>query len=520
MKDAEPAEPASPADAPAGSAANGTPAPKGKRKSSASVPEHKSKTLKKKQSKAKITNLDAKAGDYYLARLRSYPPWPSIVCDEEMLPEVLLKTRPVTAIQSDGTYKEPYADGGKKVSERTYPVMFLHTNEFGWIPNTELTPLDPESCKDVSEKGKSKQLVEAYKVAAEGHNLAHFKEMLLAHEAAMREDEEKKAEREAAKAEKKKNKRKSDVKGDEDVEMEDAEDAVKKSSKKRKKEADSEDEEGEKTPKTTKLKLTTGKTPTTDKKSKEKAAKPKTDKKKKAPESEEEVEPEKEPAPPVDPVQARKDREKEVLFLRHKLQKGFLSRDQEPAEDEMPQMANFIKKLEAYGGKLDVQIIRNTKINKVLKGIIKLNTIPKDEEYHFKERSIKLLGEWNQLLGADPGDADKLTKEDKGSPTTTNGVHKDAEEKIDPLVDEPKENSMPPAKAAQQPSGEILADAGDKPAAIDEIQQDKKPAEESKTEPASAPSAPIPVAEPAVEDKAPASTAGAAEATEGHKAAE
>lgn len=110
---------------------NGAPAPKPqpKRKSSTGVPEHKSKTLKKKQSKAKITNLDAKPGDLYLARLRSYPPWPSIIADEEMLPEVLLTTRPVTAQQEDGTYKEAYADGGKKVADRTYPVMFLYTNE-------------------------------------------------------------------------------------------------------------------------------------------------------------------------------------------------------------------------------------------------------------------------------------------------------------------------------------------------------------------------------------------------------
>lgn len=129
MKDVEPAtDPASSAPA-AAPDTNGTPTAKSKRKSSAGVPEHRSKTLKKKQSKAKLTNLDAQPGDFYLARLRSYPPWPSVICDEEMLPPVLLTTRPVTAIQSDGTFKEPYADGGKKVSDRTYPIMFLHTNE-------------------------------------------------------------------------------------------------------------------------------------------------------------------------------------------------------------------------------------------------------------------------------------------------------------------------------------------------------------------------------------------------------
>lgn len=125
---AEPENEAASASAPAAET-NGTPASKSKRKSSGGVPEHRSKTLKKKQSKQKLTNLDAKPGDYYLARLRSFPPWPAVVCDEDMLPEVLLKTRPVTAMQPDGTYKEPYIDDGKKVIDRTFAVMFLQTNE-------------------------------------------------------------------------------------------------------------------------------------------------------------------------------------------------------------------------------------------------------------------------------------------------------------------------------------------------------------------------------------------------------
>jgi hypothetical protein len=101
----------------------------GKRKSTGGVPEHKSKKLNKKKSMQKITHLDAQPGDYYFARLKSYPPWPSIVCDEEMLPQTLLTTRPVTTKQQDGTYRADYADGGKKAHERTYPIMFLQTNE-------------------------------------------------------------------------------------------------------------------------------------------------------------------------------------------------------------------------------------------------------------------------------------------------------------------------------------------------------------------------------------------------------
>ena len=101
----------------------------GKRKSTGGVPEHKSKKLNKKKSQQRMTHIDAQPGEYYFARLKSYPPWPSIICDEQMLPQTLLTTRPVTTKQADGTYKEAYADGGKRAFERTFPIMFLHTNE-------------------------------------------------------------------------------------------------------------------------------------------------------------------------------------------------------------------------------------------------------------------------------------------------------------------------------------------------------------------------------------------------------
>lgn len=122
---ADPAESGSP-----GIPANGTPASSKKasgsaKKKSSAVPEHKSKKLNKKKSRP-LTNLNAQPGEYYFARMKGHPPWPSIICDEEMLPQSLLDTRPVTTKLPDGTYKKPeYADGGKRAYERTFPVMFL-----------------------------------------------------------------------------------------------------------------------------------------------------------------------------------------------------------------------------------------------------------------------------------------------------------------------------------------------------------------------------------------------------------
>jgi len=133
MKDTEGSVEVAGVDAfPAPSAANGTPAQakrastsgSSKRKSAA-VPEHKSKKLNKKKSRP-LTNLNAKFGEYFFARMKGHPPWPSVICDEDMLPQSLLSTRPVTAQMADGSFKkEEYADGGKRAYERTYPVMFL-----------------------------------------------------------------------------------------------------------------------------------------------------------------------------------------------------------------------------------------------------------------------------------------------------------------------------------------------------------------------------------------------------------
>lgn len=103
-------------------------AKKEKRKSTSGVPEHKSKSLKKKKSMPTL-HLDCKPGDYYWARLKGHQPWPAIICDEQMLPEMLLGTRPVSTTRPDGSLREDFKEGGKNAKERTYAVMFLQTNE-------------------------------------------------------------------------------------------------------------------------------------------------------------------------------------------------------------------------------------------------------------------------------------------------------------------------------------------------------------------------------------------------------
>lgn len=80
----------------------------------------------------------------------------------------------------------------------------------------------------------------------------------------------------------------------------------------------------------------------------------------------------------------------------------------------MKQMSEFVTKLEGYAD-LEVSIIRVTKINKVLKAILKLSVIPKEEEFQFKPRSQTLLDKWNKLLASEQGTP-------AAAPTTANGT--------------------------------------------------------------------------------------------------
>ncbi|KAL4739013.1 hypothetical protein BDV11DRAFT_127061 [Aspergillus similis] len=506
---AAPAE-AEPAAAPE---ANGAPssAKKASSKRKSTGGDTKSK-LNRKKSMSRITHLDAKAGDYYLARLRSFPPWPAIICDEEILPQSLLSSRPVTAQRPDGTYREDYADGGKRVAERTFPVMFLQTNEFAWIPNTDLSPLDPATCKDISEKGKSKSLVAAYNVAAENHDLAYFKNMLADHQAAIQQEEEEREAQEAAKAaakaakESKKNKRKS-MEIRDDVEMEDAdEEKQPKSSKKRKKDAEAEgDEKPAKTPKTgTKLKLTTPKNPAEEKKAsgsgKAKQSTSKKGKKAAASEDSDESSPApKEPEPKVNLEEAKKKREREVLFIRHRLQKGFISRDHPPKEEEMSQMSGYFTKLEKLND-LEVSIIRETKIHKVLRMIIKLPNIPRDEEFDFRKRALDILSKWKNVLDSDRATPSQEKEKEKEEKPKSNGVHKEkegsaeapakaseskSEKEDDTKLDTPDQDTpMPDAEEAVTPAKDDAEKVESADAAGETVESEKKETETETEKPA------------------------------------
>ncbi|KAI1281021.1 hypothetical protein F5Y07DRAFT_316283 [Xylaria sp. FL0933] len=383
------------------------------RRKSTSVAD-KGKKLNRKASKAKILHLDAKPGDHYFAKLKGFPPWPVVICEEDMLPHNMLNSRPVTAARPDGTYREDFADGGKRVGDRTFPVMYLHTNEFSWTPNTDLSELDPTTVADMVTGKMRKDLQAAHLLAAEAHDLDYYKNVL-------REFEEQRLAKAEAKKSKAKTPKKSSKAADDegDVDMEDpeeeaAEPAEKKSkSKKRKAEDENNTPQRSDSVKKPKIKFTGASTPKTANgvqspaaKESAKSAKGKTKSSKagKEADSKKEKEPAAPKEPELTPEERRARKEKEILFLRHRLQRGLLPREGLPVPEEMKQVSDFLAKLETFPD-LDVSIIRATKINKVLKAILKLESIPKEDEFKFKPRSQTLLDKWNILLASDGASA-------------------------------------------------------------------------------------------------------------------
>jgi hypothetical protein len=138
----------------------------------------------------------------------------------------------------------------------------------------------------------------------------------------------------------------------------------------------------------------------------------------------------------------------------------------------MKQMSEFVNKLEGYAD-LEVSIIRATKINKVLKAILKLPTIPKEDEFQFKPRSQSLLDKWNKLLASEQGtpvataaptngvkeEAKPEAEDAKATPTTTNGTKESStEDKVEenaPAVEDPvaePNEEVPKVEAAPAPS--------------------------------------------------------------------
>lgn len=136
-------------------------------------------------------------------------------------------------------------------------------------------------------------------------------------------------------------------------------------------------------------------------------------------------------------------------------------------------MAEFFTQLESYSD-LEPQVIRTTKINKVLKGVVKLASIPKEEEYNFKKRSNDLLTQWNNAMDLNKGEtpvaataepaATDAPVADAAAEATSNGnaeeEMKDAEDEA-AITKEPEESVESGTDTKDEPKDDKPAEAAE-----------------------------------------------------------
>lgn len=139
-------------------------------------------------------------------------------------------------------------------------------------------------------------------------------------------------------------------------------------------------------------------------------------------------------------------------------------------------MNDYLKQLEDVKN-LEAETIRKTKVHKVLKAILKIESIPKEDEYNFKTRCTALLTSWGKALAAD-----ESTGESSVAPAT-NGVKHD-EKKDAPTAAEKAEEPAATTDGAKETNGDgdvTMTDAKDDAPAV---KADAEPAAESASEPA------------------------------------
>ena len=133
-------------------------------------------------------------------------------------------------------------------------------------------------------------------------------------------------------------------------------------------------------------------------------------------------------------------------------------------------MSDYLKQLEVHDD-LEAEVIKKTKVHKVLKAIIKLDSIPKEEEHNFKRRSNDLLGKWNGALAAEN---EPLTAAPAAEPST-NGVKRGEPEKPESAKEEsPIEKSVSAEKKGDTPTEGIALRTVDKDGDVAMSGEDKE----------------------------------------------
>ncbi|KAF9456049.1 hypothetical protein BDZ94DRAFT_1276644 [Collybia nuda] len=369
--------------------------------------------MSKKAAKAAPKTVSSyETRDVVLGKVRGFPPWPGMVVDPDSVPEQVAKERP----------------GSKKAT--FYCVQFFPTGDYAWLVAKDMSKLQTHEIQSyISEPfKKSGDLLQGYRIALDPTQWEEERAM------ATHEAFEEEANAEVDQLE-------SDTEG--------LKKAAKIATKKRKRESDAAS-----LPPSTKAK----KAPKTKKESAEpkpkkqptKGRKNGTNKSKAMVESEDEGEdeaeaeaegeddgdagPSKKTSPPP-PKKAKRDKEEDgddskladdpeaikVREWRHRLQKAFLGKGI-PKEEDTPSLDTLFTTVETYD-KISVQYLQFSKIGKVMRHIAVLtdDKVPRDAEYHFRERAKSLVDRWHQVLNANKPNGSDAGGAGANGTTSANG---------------------------------------------------------------------------------------------------
>ncbi|KAL1916223.1 uncharacterized protein VTP21DRAFT_5840 [Calcarisporiella thermophila] len=345
-------------------------------------------------------------GQIVLAKLRGYPWWPAKIQDEGEVPKRVLKQKPKDA--------------------KLYTAFFFGSLDYGFFSRDQLRPFDAaEEEKKLNAKVyKKNQLLEkSFRQALDPELFQKEWEKVLEREKKYEEEgeEDEEEEEEEEEMQEEDGGRDMDFEEDEDTVKKRKRDRLNKLASRRRTEAAEEEEEEEET-KTPKRRASRGKAESAgrtssakkrqrqivDSEEEQEEATPKNKRRKSTSTSsasrssrKNEATPDESPAEPKS--SAKKDMavqeetpKERLLRLRHRLQK-FVFKDSDKREpDDFVAMDNALKKVEKF--EIDLDMLRETKIGKVVKRMCSLDFGP-DDKFNLNARSKVLLASWKEMLG-------------------------------------------------------------------------------------------------------------------------
>ncbi|UZJ53786.1 hypothetical protein CBS101457_003106 [Exobasidium rhododendri] len=105
---------------------------------------------------------------------------------------------------------------------------------------------------------------------------------------------------------------------------------------------------------------------------------------------------------------------KKVRGWRHSLQRGFLGKEGSINPNGLDELDKTMKQVEGYEG-ITADVLRVTKIGKVMRRVVQLPSIPRDEEFKFKERAETLCEKWAAVFSAAKGATSEEANPTNGS---------------------------------------------------------------------------------------------------------